>query len=155
MYTIFCLYAWRPEEGARPLYRWLWATMWLLGIELRTFGRADNALNHWAISPALPSSSYYSDIILDQSSWGRKGGLIVLFFCPLCGTGLLSWLSPWLRSCSGTVCWKTSPIEFPQHLLWKLIDHKCEVCCFLLDSQFYCIDRPPDDPHGSVTVVLQ
>ena len=36
MYTIFCLYAWRPEEGARPLYRWLWANMWLLGIELRT-----------------------------------------------------------------------------------------------------------------------
>ena len=24
----------------RSLYRWLWATMWLLGIELRTFGRA-------------------------------------------------------------------------------------------------------------------
>ena len=26
--------------------------MWLLGIELRTSGRAVNALNHWAISPA-------------------------------------------------------------------------------------------------------
>jgi hypothetical protein len=25
--------------------------MWLLGIELRTSGRADSALNHWAISP--------------------------------------------------------------------------------------------------------
>jgi hypothetical protein len=30
----------------------LWATMWLLGIELRTFRRAVGALNHWAISPA-------------------------------------------------------------------------------------------------------
>jgi hypothetical protein len=26
--------------------------MWLLGIELRTFGRAISALNCWAISPA-------------------------------------------------------------------------------------------------------
>jgi hypothetical protein len=42
-----------PEEGIRSHYRWLWATMWLLGIELRTSGRAVSALNHWAISPAL------------------------------------------------------------------------------------------------------
>jgi hypothetical protein len=27
--------------------------MWLLGFELRTSGRADSALNHWAISPQL------------------------------------------------------------------------------------------------------
>jgi hypothetical protein len=27
--------------------------MWLLGFELRTFGRAVGVLNHWAISPAL------------------------------------------------------------------------------------------------------
>ena len=41
-----------PEEGTRPRYRWLWATKWLLGIELRTSGRAVDALNPWAISPA-------------------------------------------------------------------------------------------------------
>jgi hypothetical protein len=29
-----------PEEGVRSRYGWLWATMWLLGFELRTFGRA-------------------------------------------------------------------------------------------------------------------
>jgi hypothetical protein len=34
-------------------YRRLWTTMWLLGIELRTCGRAVSALNHWATSPAL------------------------------------------------------------------------------------------------------
>jgi hypothetical protein len=28
-----------PEEDIRPL-RWLWATIWLLGIELWTSGRA-------------------------------------------------------------------------------------------------------------------
>ena len=37
MYTVFCLHvSCRPEEGTRPHYRWLWATKWLLGIELRT-----------------------------------------------------------------------------------------------------------------------
>jgi hypothetical protein len=28
------------EEGIKPHYRWSLATSWLLGIELRTFGRA-------------------------------------------------------------------------------------------------------------------
>jgi hypothetical protein len=37
-----------PEEGIRSHYRWLWATMWLLGIELRTCGRVVGALNRWA-----------------------------------------------------------------------------------------------------------
>ena len=46
------MYARRPEQGTRSHYRWLWATMWLLGIELRTSGRAASALNRWAISPA-------------------------------------------------------------------------------------------------------
>jgi hypothetical protein len=41
-----------PEEGIRSNYGWLWATMWFLGFELRTFGRAVRALTHWAISPA-------------------------------------------------------------------------------------------------------
>ena len=36
--------------------RWLWATMWLLGFELRAFGRAVSALTRWAISPAHAST---------------------------------------------------------------------------------------------------
>ena len=48
-----CMCACGPEEGARSHCRWLSATMWLLGIELRTSGRADSALTLWAISPAL------------------------------------------------------------------------------------------------------
>ena len=36
----------------RSHYGWLWATMWVMGFELRTSGRAVSALNHWAISPA-------------------------------------------------------------------------------------------------------
>jgi hypothetical protein len=31
-----CLSSDTLEKGIRPHYRWLWATMWLLGIELRT-----------------------------------------------------------------------------------------------------------------------
>jgi hypothetical protein len=46
-----------PEEGIRSHYRWLWATMWLLGFELRTFGRAVSALTRWAISLALVNLS--------------------------------------------------------------------------------------------------
>jgi hypothetical protein len=39
-----------PKEDIGSHYRWLWATMWLLGIELGTSRRADSVLNHWAIS---------------------------------------------------------------------------------------------------------
>jgi hypothetical protein len=42
-----------PEEGIRSHYRWLWATMWLVGFELRTSGKAVSAPNLWATSPAL------------------------------------------------------------------------------------------------------
>jgi hypothetical protein len=41
-----------PEEGIRSHYRWLWATMWLLGFEFKTPGRAVSAFNRWAIFPA-------------------------------------------------------------------------------------------------------
>jgi hypothetical protein len=47
-----CMYTLMSEEDIRSHYRWLWATMWLLGIELPTSGRAASALNHWTISPA-------------------------------------------------------------------------------------------------------
>jgi hypothetical protein len=40
------------EKGVGSQYKWLWATMWLLGIELRTYGRAVSDLNCWGISPA-------------------------------------------------------------------------------------------------------
>ena len=48
-----------PEEGIGSHYRWLWATTWLLGIELRTFGRAVSALNCWTDSPVLSLVSYF------------------------------------------------------------------------------------------------
>ena len=47
-----CMYTYTPEEGIGSHYRWLWATMWLLRIELRSSGRTVRALNRWALSPA-------------------------------------------------------------------------------------------------------
>jgi hypothetical protein len=46
-----CHYLQTHQKGVRSHNRWLGATMWLLGIELRTSGRAVSALNCWAISP--------------------------------------------------------------------------------------------------------
>lgn len=54
---VTCVYEWSicmstcmTEEGIRFHYIWLWATTWLLGIELRISGRTTSAFNHWAIS---------------------------------------------------------------------------------------------------------
>lgn len=52
-----------PEEGTVSHYRWLWATMWLLGIELRSSGRAASALNCWDISPA-----HYMDFTMNRQT---------------------------------------------------------------------------------------
>ena len=41
------------QDSIRSHYRWLWATIWLWGVELKTSGRAVGTLNHWAISPSL------------------------------------------------------------------------------------------------------
>ena len=46
-----------PEEGGRSHYGWLRATMWLLGFELGTFGRAVSALNRSLSHPA-PSDDF-------------------------------------------------------------------------------------------------
>ena len=51
------------EQGIRSNYRWLWATMWLLGIELMTSGRAvflttEPSLQHIS-SHFYPSSFYF------------------------------------------------------------------------------------------------
>jgi hypothetical protein len=50
-----------PEEGIKSHYRRLPAIIWFLGIELRTSGRADGALNHWAISPAPDHGNSYKE----------------------------------------------------------------------------------------------
>jgi len=65
MYTsILSLSSDTPKEDIRSRYRWLWATMLLLGFELRTPGRAVRALNHWAISPAPEDSIKHTNPLL-------------------------------------------------------------------------------------------
>lgn len=45
----------RVSDSQDWSYRQLWVTLWVLGIELRSFGRAALALNCWTISPANTS----------------------------------------------------------------------------------------------------
>jgi hypothetical protein len=49
----------------------MWATLWLLGFELRTLGRAVSALNCWAISPA-PGSNLLKEgklLLMDKGNY--------------------------------------------------------------------------------------
>lgn len=62
-----------PEEGTRSHYRWLCAIMWLVGIELKTSGKAGCVLNLWAIFPAQKNPFYLNYIFC--SIWI---GLVVL-----------------------------------------------------------------------------
>lgn len=51
-----CIYTCRPE-GTRSHHRWFWAKMWVLGVELRTSGRAHLVFScpSLSLSPFLPS----------------------------------------------------------------------------------------------------
>lgn len=51
------MYTCMPEGGHHILFRWSWASMWLLEIVLRTYGRAHSALNYLAILPAQINTS--------------------------------------------------------------------------------------------------
>jgi hypothetical protein len=74
-----------PEEGVRSHYGWLWATMWLLGFEFRTFGRAVSALTHWVISPVPIFTFSITSLQFGfqtpfQSRWTRWS--LIILACP-------------------------------------------------------------------------
>jgi hypothetical protein len=48
--------------------------MWLLGIELRTFGRAVSALNRWAISSGV--SGFFTG--LELADWVTLAGVTIV-----------------------------------------------------------------------------
>ena len=52
IYYVKCSVCMPEEGGTRFWYRWLWAIMWLLGIELRTSRGAASTFYLWAVSPA-------------------------------------------------------------------------------------------------------
>jgi hypothetical protein len=68
-----------PEEGIRPHYRRLRATMWLLGIELRTFGRAVLTAEP-SLQPSFCGFLFFRSLFLnlfleryrDGWGWGSK-----------------------------------------------------------------------------------
>ena len=74
-----------PEEGVRPHYGWLWATMWLLEFELRMFGRAVCPLNHWATSPVVLRENFDLSPRLTWSWW--PVGL------PLLNAGIIAYIT--------------------------------------------------------------
>lgn len=58
LHYLHAWYLWMPWGWA---CRWLWVTMWVLGIEPGLSEKADSVLNHWAISTATKHSiiNYY------------------------------------------------------------------------------------------------
>jgi hypothetical protein len=89
----------KPEEGTRsPLnwsFRWLWAVRWMLGIELRSSGRAASTLTCWAISPAL---NYCFQMIVKYgnhclSQWRTQGIAWGSWFREFCKLFEAHWFS--------------------------------------------------------------
>jgi hypothetical protein len=66
------------EEGVRSHYRWLWATMWLLGIELRTSWRTVSALKSHLSSPHLEAFLILSSLCI----WAQSSGNLPVKFQP-------------------------------------------------------------------------
>jgi len=63
--SVHVWYSQRSEEGiGSPRYRWLWATMWVLGLKPRLSGRATSAPNHWPNSLVLKLYFIYLFVLL-------------------------------------------------------------------------------------------
>ena len=101
-----------PEEGIRCIrsqYRWLWATIWLPGIKLRTSGKAVSVLKRWAISPAQ-----------------------LLSFMK---TGSLAGPGPYQFTYSG---WPTSPRD-PAILSLPALIWDSRLPCYAMPALFMCV----------------
>lgn len=73
-------YPWKPEKYHIPWnwsYRWMWITMWVLGIELKPSGRQPVLTNLWAIFPA---PNFFLRVIHFYFTWM---GIFLLFACLL------------------------------------------------------------------------
>ena len=82
MISLLCIHAcsaW-SEKGTRSHYRGLWATMWLLEIELGTSGGAVSALNHGAISPTPVQTSTHPHLSSSRRSKTKSSPLLKSWF---------------------------------------------------------------------------
>jgi hypothetical protein len=61
--SILILFSDTPYKHITSHYKWLWVTIWLLGIELKNPGRAFSALNRWANSSAPASLNKVLDLL--------------------------------------------------------------------------------------------
>jgi hypothetical protein len=84
-----------PEEAVRSHYKWLWATMWVLGFELRTSRRTVSPLNRRAISQSRFTTFFFKSPILNKDCDGDQSEPIS------------AWLSCWRDRVEGTErpCW--------------------------------------------------
>jgi hypothetical protein len=73
---VFCLHVCLCEGIRYWIYRQLWAAMWVLGIEPRSFGRAVSAPNHWTIY-LVPQSYIFMVVVVhtfNPSTWEAEAG---------------------------------------------------------------------------------
>ena len=134
MYVYMCIYmnvlylsSETPEEGIRYHYTLFLATMCLLGIEIRTSVRADNAFICWAISPA-PHYNFKEIIFKSHVSTvlsREKSSALCLIILNLCIDKLVHILFSVLVSAMNS--------PFPVHRLY-LPDH---VLIPNLEGMFY------------------
>ena len=82
------------RRGHQISSRMLWANMWLLGFELRTFWRAVSALNSWAIFLAQ-GNSYNGNLLIGDSLQFQR-------------SSLLSWMVWSIATCRQTQNWRRS-----------------------------------------------
>ena len=121
---VVCIYTCMPEEGSRSLYRSSWATMWCLGIEPRTSGRAASGLNHRTISPDPREKNLNSSFcwVLNPSTWEAEAG----------------------RSLSSRPAWSTDQVPGQPGLHRETINQQIDGHCIECYGKFliYSFNRP-------------
>lgn len=74
------MFVWGHQIPWKWSYRQSWTTIWVLGIEPRSFGRAASALKSWAISPA-PTLAFLCHLIWHENTLSLLGLFSGCFMC--------------------------------------------------------------------------
>ena len=120
VWVVYCCYLQTHQKrSSNPHYRWLWGTMWLLGIELRTSGGVVSALNCWALHYAFLCLSLWkghhahqeTDSVFLAMYLNIEWKLVSLFCSPGwlginnadTGEGSSTWNTSWWKSTAHSV----------------------------------------------------